>query len=196
MNRNKVIWLVIIAIVIVAGALFVANESKQVVQPQLTNQPNLKNMLITSNDFQNNSGIPKKFSCEGQGINPELNFSGVPANAKSLALIVHDPDAPISGGFTHWVVFNIDPQISSIAQNSTPAGATQGTNGAGKLGYMGPCPSVGPLVHNYNFTLYALDQTLNLPTSTIKTDLEKAIQGHIIAEATFLGTYQMSNRTK
>ena len=150
-------------------------------------------MQLTSSDFQNNGPIPQKFSCEGQGINPELNISGVPAAAKSLAFILHDPDAPIAGGFTHWVLFDIAPTTTKIAENSVPAGAKQGKNGTGKNVYIGMCPPSG--THHYHFMLYALDKSLDLKAaSTTKDSLLQAIQGHVVAETELIGTYQKTGK--
>ena len=146
-------------------------------------------MTITSPSFQNNDYIPKKFSCEAENINPELHIQNVPENTKSLALIMHDPDAPMPGGFTHWLIWNIDPKTEVIKENSVPAGATQGKISNGKPGYTGPCPPPGHGVHHYHFKLYALTAVLDLPASANKTDLESEIQKQLIAEAELIGLY-------
>src|SRR5258708_687538 len=116
-------------------------------------------MILTSPSFDNNTSIPKKFTCEGGNINPELHIQNIPEEAKSLALILHDPDAPVPGGFTHWVVWNIAPTTAIIKQESTSPGSVEGKNGAGRLGYVGPCPPSG--THHYEFRLYALDVMLD-----------------------------------
>ncbi len=144
-------------------------------------------MLLTSPSFNDGEYIPKKFSCEGANINPELHIQNVPEDAQSLALIMHDPDAPVAGGFTHWVMWNIAPTTTIIKQESTPPGAVEGMNSR-SLGYTGPCPPSG--VHHYEFHLYALDSTLDLPTSTNKAGLEAEVQKHLIAETLFTGLYQ------
>lgn len=131
--------------------------------------------------------MPKKFTCEGANINPELQIQNVPENAKSLALIMHDPDAPVAGGFTHWVMWNIAPTTTVIKQESVPPGAVEGMNSRGP-GYTGPCPPSG--VHHYEFRIYALDGMLDLPTSTNKAGLESVIQKHLIAETLLTGLYQ------
>src|SRR5579862_6800936 len=97
-------------------------------------------MIVTSPNFNNGEMIPKKFTVDGGGINPELEIQNVPPDAKSLALIVHDPDAPIEGGFTHWVVWNIDPGTAIIKDESIPPGSVEGVNGMGELGWMPPAP--------------------------------------------------------
>ncbi len=146
-------------------------------------------MLLTSPSFENEGFIPKKFSCEGGDINPELQIQNVPDGALSLALIVHDPDAPLSGGFVHWVVWNINPATTLIKEESVPPGAVEGTNGAGKIGYFGPCPPPGHGVHHYHFRLYALDAQLELSAVTTAYDLEIEIKQHLIDSADLVGLY-------
>lgn len=146
-------------------------------------------MKITSSAFENNGNILSKYTCDGEGVNPPLSFSEIPATAQSLVLIVDDPDAP-SGTFVHWTVWNIDPKTTGIAENSIPAGATQGMTSYGKEGYGVPCPPTG--VHRYFFKLYALDTKLYLPA--VRADsLEKAMIGHTLAQAEIIGLY---SRTK
>ncbi len=145
-------------------------------------------LTITSPSFINNGSIPLKYSCEGQKINPPLQVSGVPATAVSLALIMHDPDAPIAGGFTHWVMWNI-PVNGKITENYK--GANQGLNGAQQYGYTGMCPPSG--THHYHFMVYALDTKLSLDSKTNKAALEKAMQGHILAQGDLVGLYQKQN---
>lgn len=122
-------------------------------------------------------------------MNPELQIQNVPGGAKSLALIVHDPDAPVPGGFTHWVVWNIDPTAAYIKDESVPPGAVEGTNGAGKVGYMGPCPPPGHGTHHYQFRLYALDSLLDLPATTKAAGLEAEIEKHLLETAELVGLY-------
>lgn len=117
-------------------------------------------MKITSPSFQENAFIPSKYTCDGENINPPLVISDVSADAKSLALIVDDPDAPV-GTFVHWLVWNIPPRVGEIKEGSLPEGSIQGTNDFGKKEYGGPCPPSG--THRYFFRLYALNQELNLP---------------------------------
>lgn len=145
-------------------------------------------MELTSTAFENSGNIPKKYTCDGQEASPELIISSVPENAKSLALIVDDPDAPITGGFVHWVVFNLDPKTSEIKEASKPESGIEGTNSAGKIGYAGPCPPSG--VHHYQFKLYALDTMLDLTSDAKREDVERAIDGHILDETRLVGLYQ------
>lgn len=142
-------------------------------------------MKITSIAFENNSKIPAKYTCDGENVNPPLNFSDVPANAKTLALIMDDPDAPM-GTFVHWILYNIDPSDKGILENSVPLTALQGKTGRGVVGYVGSCPPSG--THRYFFKLYALDTVLNL-TNPDKAALEKTIQGHILDRAELIGLY-------
>lgn len=144
-------------------------------------------MKISSPEFKNNELIPKKFTCQGENINPKLIFADVSKNAASLVLIMDDPDAP-AGTWVHWVLFNISPNTKEINENSVPDNAVQGLNSWPKNGYGGPCPPSG--IHRYFFKLYALDTMLNLDKSATKKDVEKAMQGHIIAEAELMGLYK------
>ena len=143
-------------------------------------------MIITSSAFENNREIPKKYSCDGDKINPPIEISEVPDDAKSIVLIMDDPDAP-SGIFVHWVVWNIDHQTSAINENSVPANAIQGTNSGGNKSYYPPCPPSGS--HRYFFKVYALDSTLDLPTTTKKDELLKAIEGKVVDQGELIGTY-------
>lgn len=143
-------------------------------------------MKITSTAFKNSTNIPSQYTCDGSDINPPLKFSEVPSKSKSLVLISDDPDAPM-GTWVHWILWNIDPKTKEISGNSVPVGAVQGTTSFGEIGYGGPCPPSG--VHHYYFKLYALDIKLNLPTSAKKEDLEKAMNGHILAKAELVGLY-------
>jgi Raf kinase inhibitor-like YbhB/YbcL family protein len=142
-------------------------------------------MKITSSAFQQGGNIPSKLSCDGANTNPPLQISDVPSGAKSLVLVVDDPDAP-SGLFTHWTVWNIPPQTSTIAEGSTPKGV-QGTNDFGRSGYGGPCPPSG--THRYYFKILALDRELDLPSSAKRSKLDAAMKGHVIAQGELMGRY-------
>ncbi|ABQ25843.1 YbhB/YbcL family Raf kinase inhibitor-like protein [Geotalea uraniireducens] len=144
-------------------------------------------LKITSPAFTNKGAIPARFTCDGQDLNPALAFDAVPVGTRSLALIVDDPDAPV-GTWVHWVVWNIPPQTREIKENSIPNGAVQGLNDWKRNRYGGPCPPSG--THRYYFKLYALDTTLDLPSSTTKTALERAMEGHILAKGEIMGTYR------
>jgi hypothetical protein len=142
-------------------------------------------LTVKSSSFSNNGMIPVKYTCQGEQLSPPLNISDVPAVAKSLALILHDPDAPMKGGFTHWVVWNL-PTDGNLPENFK--GADQGLNGAKKTGYIGMCPPSG--THHYHFMVYALDTRLNIDKNTNKAGLEKAMSGHIVAQGELVGLYQ------
>jgi Raf kinase inhibitor-like YbhB/YbcL family protein len=143
-------------------------------------------MRITSSAFQNGGAIPAKFSRERGNSNPPLEIESTPSNAKSLVLIIDDPDAP-GGLFTHWLVWNIDPKTSAILEHNAPKGAVEGKNGFGSVGYDGPQPPAG--THRYYFKIFALDQSLNLAAGSKRRELEKAMKGHVIAQAQMMGRY-------
>ena len=126
------------------------------------------NMKLTSSAFKNNEYIPSKYTCDGEDKNPLLSIIGAPIEAKSLVLIVDDPDAP-NGDWVHWTVFNIPPEVREISENSVPQGAVQGKTDFAKPGYGGPCPHNG--IHHYQFKLYAIDAILNLQSSAGKMDM-------------------------
>lgn len=145
-------------------------------------------MLITSPSFNHNEKIPDKFTCEGGNINPQLIIGNVPTNAKSLALIMDDPDAP-GGTFTHWTAWNINPNTTAIKEESVPPKSVEGETDFGRVGYGGPCPPSGK-PHRYFFKLYALDSMLNLPEGSKRASLEKEIATHTIASAELVGIYE------
>jgi Raf kinase inhibitor-like YbhB/YbcL family protein len=128
--------------------------------------------------------IPARYSCEGENISPALTVTGIPSGTKSLSLVLHDPDAPMNGGFTHWVVWNIDPD-GNFSDNI--AKAQQGLNDSKKQGYTGMCPPSD--THRYYFRVYALDNKLNLGKGTNRISLEKAMNGHILGQGELVGLY-------
>lgn len=142
-------------------------------------------MKITSSAFQEGGNIPKKFTCDGSNTSPPLQITGVPSEARSLVLIVDDPDAP-SGLFTHWLIWNIPPQISSISEGSAPKGV-HGTNDFGKSDYKGPCPPPG--THRYSFRVFALDRELELRGGAKRSQVDAAMKGHVIAQGELMGRY-------
>jgi Raf kinase inhibitor-like YbhB/YbcL family protein len=144
------------------------------------------NLELRSTVFSHNGHIPPLYTCEGKDINPPLEVHNIPQGAQSLALIVEDPDAP-NGVFDHWLVWNILPQ-RDIAERSNPG--INGTNSFGKTGYGGPCPPSGS--HRYFFRVYALDIELDLLAGANKKELQKAMEGHILAEGELMGLYKKS----
>jgi Raf kinase inhibitor-like YbhB/YbcL family protein len=146
-------------------------------------------MKLTSPNITHEMTIPPQFTCDGENKSPELAWDDAPTDAKSFALIVDDPDAP-HGTWVHWVVFNIPAGVTKLPEGTTdfPKLGTQGsTSFNGKNAYGGPCPPTG--THRYFFKLYALDTVLNLSTGASKSDLEAAMNGHVLAEATLMGRY-------
>lgn len=147
-------------------------------------------MQISSPAFAENQNIPERYTCDGKSLSIPLNFSGVPDTAKSLALIMDDPDVPTtsipSGLFVHWVVFNMPATTTALTENQTPPGIV-GNNGSSKAAFAGPCPP--DRQHRYFFKLYALDAMLNLPAGSTKDQLETAMQGHIVSQAQLIGLY-------
>jgi len=140
-------------------------------------------MKITSPVFDNNGFIPAKYTCQGEDINPPLVIESLPQGTKTLVLIVDDPDAPVRT-WVHWVVYNIEP-VTQIKENSVPG--TEVMNDSGKIAYHGPCPPSG--IHRYFFKIYALDSSIERSINSAK-DLEKAMQGHILASSELIGLYK------
>jgi Raf kinase inhibitor-like YbhB/YbcL family protein len=141
---------------------------------------------ISSPAFQAGGDIPAKFTCNGTNVSPELQIGGVPNEAKSLALIVDDPDAP-RALFTHWIVWNIDPKTTRVAENSAPTAGVQGTNDFGKRNYGGPCPPSG--THRYFFKIFALDTKLESKPGARRAELDAAMRGHVLAQGELMGRY-------
>jgi len=156
-------------------------------------------MQITSSSFSHQGTIPAKYTCEGSDTSPPLAWSGVPPSAKSLALIVDDPDAPDPKAprmtWVHWVLYDVPPQSSSLAEGasrSLPSGTREGLNDWKKTGYGGPCPPIGR--HRYFFKLYALDTVLPDLGKPTKADLLKAMEGHVVGTTELVGTYQKGQK--
>lgn len=143
-------------------------------------------LKITSPAFQEGEPIPQRYTCDGEDVNPPLEIASVPENAKSLVLIVDDPDAPV-GTWNHWLVWNIDPTTAEIKEASLPEGAVLGTNDFGKPKYGGPCPPSG--THRYFFRIYALDTKVSLLQGAKRDELDSAIAGHVIAQGQLIGRY-------
>jgi Raf kinase inhibitor-like YbhB/YbcL family protein len=147
---------------------------------------------LTSTDFAAGATIPKPFTCDGGDLSPALAWNAPPTATQSFALIADDPDAPV-GTWVHWVIFDMPATLRSLPQNfpkdeQSADGTRQGKNDFDKIGYGGPCPPPGK-VHRYFFKLYALDTKLNLSSGSTKKDLERAMQGHILARGEYMGRY-------
>ena len=147
---------------------------------------------MTSTAFGAGQVIPKKYSCDGPDVSPQLAWKEAPAGTKSYALIADDPDAPV-GTWVHWVLFNVPGDTHELAEgvekkNQLANGALQGKNDFGNVGYGGPCPPGGS-THRYFFKLYALDGKLDLKAGTSKADVERAMKGHVLGQAELMGKF-------
>ena len=155
-------------------------------------------MKITSHAFANEAPIPEVHSKQGGNVSPPLEWTGVPDQTVSLALIVDDPDAP-KGLFTHWLVYGLKPDTRGLAEHQPatgelPNGARQGLNGFGESGYGGPQPPEG--THRYYFHLYALDTETDLPAGWTREEINGVIEGHVIADTTLMGRYTNREKTR
>jgi len=157
---------------------------------------------LTSTAFKQGGDIPARYTCEGDDSSPPLAWAGAPAGTKSFALVVDDPDAPDPAKpqrvWVHWVVYNLPANVAGLAENASrqglPKGAASGKNDFGKSVFGGPCPPIGR--HRYFFKLYALDTELTGLSSPNKAGLTRAMQGHVLASAELMGTYQKSGAAK
>lgn len=139
---------------------------------------------LSSPAFENGGTIPEIYTCKGKGISPPLHIEGVPNDAASLALIMHDPDAPL-GDFLHWSLWELSPMVRDIDEDIAPIDAVEGTNDFGQIDYGAPCPPSG--AHQYEFDLYALGNQLNLRIGAARQEVEEAIRTHIISKTTLVG---------
>lgn len=188
--KEKLLILVIIIVVIFGLTAYVNHHTNDQSLPLITNTNNKISMEInfSSPAFGDNEAIPSEYTCDGNNIIPPLKISGVGADAKSLAIVVDDPDAASVVGhtFDHWVIFNIPPDTDMVKEGVQPNGIA-GKNGKDELTYTGPCPPNG--THHYHFKLYALDTILGLKEGATKNELEEAMDGHIIGQTQFIGIY-------
>jgi len=153
-------------------------------------------MKISTESFDHEGEIPQKYTCDSEDVSPPLNWSGIPGGAKSLALIVDDPDAPDPEApkmvWVHWLLYNLPADSQGLAEAVTsaalPTGTLEGKNDWKRTGYGGPCPPIGR--HRYFFKLYALDTVLPDLAEPTKAKLAQAMQGHVLAEAVVMGTYK------
>jgi Raf kinase inhibitor-like YbhB/YbcL family protein len=181
-----------ILILFVAGCI-PAPVTASVQQTNIVGNEGETDMFISSSAFDHNGSIPKKHTCDGEESSPLLAWKDSPAGAGSLVLIMDDPDAPM-GTWVHWVIFNLPAQVTSLPAGiektaSIKGGGSQGLNDSRKVGYSGPCPPKGK-PHRYFFKIYALDTLLNLtPGKATKADVERAMQGHILAQGQLIGIY-------
>ncbi|MGB9847598.1 MAG: YbhB/YbcL family Raf kinase inhibitor-like protein [Minisyncoccia bacterium] len=186
--KKFLIILVCLTVIFVAALVYFNIQKTPLDSQKMMPDKNLKTpMKITSQAFQNNELIPKRYTCDGENINPPLYFEEIPEGTESLVLIVDDPDAP-RGTFLHWLVFNIPPQTKLIEENSLPAGAQLGKNDFGQLKYGGPCPPYG--THRYLFKIFALDKKIDLKEGASLSEVLSAMRNHILADSELIGLYQ------
>ena len=188
MSKKTVVAGVILCIVVGLGVYYVAHPffKKNILNISPTPAVTGESMKFTSPVFGNYQKIPTAYTCDGKKVHPPLVINEPPAGAKSLAIIVDDPDAPGST-FIHWVVWNIHPGTTMIEEGKVPSESQEGTNSAGSIGYTPPCPPGGE--HRYFFTLYALDAKLGLDGKATKTDVERSAKGHVMAQTVLVGVY-------
>jgi hypothetical protein len=182
--------LILLTIVIIAGVLYSLNASKKPKQKDTpvpsVSKTTMKQITITSPAFEDRGKIPSKYTCDGEDINPPLDFENVPEDTQSLVLIVEDPDAP-GKTWVHWVVFNISPTTTHIAEDSVPGRGIEAVTDFGHAGYGGACPPSG--THRYYFKLFALDTELDVTEDVNKAEIEHAMEGHIMEKAELVGLY-------
>lgn len=191
-------YVLLICLLVILGIVFyshksITENSSTLQKPSVTiSVLKGKEMTITSPAFENNKSLPTQFTCDGKGVNPPLTFSNIPSQAKSLVMLMDDPDVPknlkADGVFDHWTLYNINPKITEIKEDSTPPGS-QGLNGAGQEKYYPACPP--DREHRYFLRLYALDTMLDFsdPSKVTKEMVIEKMQGHILEEAQLIGLY-------
>jgi hypothetical protein len=188
-ERYNIYWVpVLLSVVCLVGTLLVGCESRELLPKE-----GAMVLSVSSTAFQEGAKIPSKYTCQGQDVSPPIAWGEPPVRTQSFALIMDDPDAP-GGVFTHWVLFNIPSSSRELleavpGQAQLPSGALQGKNDFGIIGYGGPCPPPGR-PHRYQFTLYALDRSLELKAGASKKQAIDAMRGHILAQGQVIGTYQ------
>jgi Raf kinase inhibitor-like YbhB/YbcL family protein len=165
------------------GAIACSDESADDKEPAVTSPTSI---TVTSTAFRDGGAIAAKYTCDGAGVSPPLAWTGMPTAAQAVAVVVDDPDAP-RGTFTHWVLLDLDPATTHIAEGATPPGAKQAKNSAGKAAYFGPCPPSG--THHYRFTVYALSEATALPDGTGLDEALGAIDAKTIARGRLTGLY-------
>lgn len=148
---------------------------------------NVASLRIKSPAFDGHKRIPDKYTTNGENLAPPLEWSGAPEGTQAFAIVVHDPDAPLVDGFTHWVAYRIPAATTSLPEGGE--GPVQGINSMGEEGYMGPAPPPGHGPHHYYFWVYALDEDLELPPGQDRRSLLEQIEDHVIEQARFIGTY-------
>ena len=184
-RRQVALWMTLLTIIAVGATSCTVSE------PELPDEGEMT-LSLSSPAFQEGEDIPITYTCDGQDVSPPLTWGEPPSETQSFALIMDDPDAP-GGVFTHWLLFNLPADsrelLEAVPPNELANGALQGKNDFGTIGYGGPCPPHGP-AHNYRFTIYALDQPLDLTAGASRKQVIDAITGHILARGQLIGMYQ------
>jgi len=153
----------------------------------MAQQLNVKDLRLRSSSFEGHKRIPDRHTSNGEDVAPALEWSGVPEGTKAFAVVVHDPDAPLVDGFTHWVAYGIPGDANGLPEGGGEV--THGTNSMGEAGYMGPAPPPGHGPHHYYFWVYALDDDLDLEPGLDRRALHEKIEDHVIEQARLIGTY-------
>lgn len=182
--KSLISVVIILLLVTASGVYYLQKQSLNENNKQLNTAS--ASMQIFSPSFDSGQPIPDKFTCKGQNISPQISISSVPREAKSLALVMYDPDAP-GGTWFHWMALNLEPYDQQILEGKSPQGAVLGKNSAGKNAYSGPCPRSG--THRYFFKLMALNEKVSLSEGYTYADLSKIVDGKVISESTLFGTY-------
>jgi Raf kinase inhibitor-like YbhB/YbcL family protein len=200
-DRASVVILLVLLLAAMA-ALYLSKLPRIAASPQAPSDLNSKgtampDLYLKTPAFQPGSEIPKQYTCEGEDLSPPLQWGGAPKGTQSLALIAEDPDAP-SGTFTHWMLYDLPPSVTELPQGlprkeHVKFGGLQGMNDFGKVAYGGPCPPPGN-PHRYFFKLYALDTVLGLKPGAMKEEVERAMEGHVLAQAEIMGKYQRKGK--
>lgn len=185
----RIIALLLLIVIFTAAWIFVRRGNRN---RGIVDAGTLLALTVTSSSFSDGDMIPPKFTCDGGDVSPQLTVSAPPAGARSLALIVDDPDAP-AGSFVHWVAFNLPAGLRDLPEGASARlenmqGAVQGKNDFDRTGYGGPCPP-GRKPHHYVFRVYALDSMLQLPEGATRSEVAGAVKGHVLAEGKLVGLY-------
>lgn len=152
----------------------------------------MEDMILKSSAFKHEETIPIKYTCESDDVNPMLEIRNVPEHAKSLVIVVDDPDATNGDVWDHWLLWNINPKTQYISEDNIPDDAVLGKTSFGHMKYGGPCPPRGKQAHRYMFKLYALDTILDLKPGSEKAELERAMEGHILNQTLLMGRFTRS----
>lgn len=193
LTKGNRLELILVGVILVGAGIWAYFNTPQDISPNTVDLPDQQTVMaktegfrLESSAFANDGMIPTTYTCDGPNISPPFTISEVPAEVKSMALIMDDPDAT-NGTFSHWVLWDLDPAKNEFPEDAIPEKVTEGTNGAGTIGYRGPCPPAG--THRYFFKLYALDTDVGLDSQATAGAVMKAIEGHIVGEATLVGRY-------